>query len=158
MLQFDDRFFEEMGAPHLSPEARKKFAAVAADELERRVGRRISWRLTESQLKEFEAIFHTDRTAAAWLGACRPDYQAQEPYLSLRHKGLSGASLVTSTATALWLENNCPSYSGLTERCADGFRRELLSYRQVIFPAKTGRASGAKAPQPRRRKKEVSHA
>ena len=158
MLQFDDRFFAEMGAPQLSSEARKQFASVATEELERRVGQRISRRLTKSQLKEFETVFHTDRTAAAWLNACRPGYQTQEPYLSLQRKGLSGASLVTRTATALWLENNCPSYSDLTERCSDGFRRELLSYRQVIFPAKAGKTSGAKAPKPSRRKKEVPHA
>lgn len=73
-MEFDEKFLQEMGLSAM-PEAEKaKFLAYIEEEVEVRIGERISKGLTEAQLAEFDAI--TDQSEAArWLEKNRPDYR-----------------------------------------------------------------------------------
>ena len=73
-MQFDDKFLQEMGLQAMPEEQKKAFLAYAQEELEVRIGERISRGLTEVQLNEFDMI--TDPAEAAkWLEKNRPDYR-----------------------------------------------------------------------------------
>ena len=73
-MQFDEKFLQEMGLQAM-PEAQKQaFLDYVQEELEIRIGERISRGLPEALLNEFDMI--TDpREAAAWLEKNRPDYR-----------------------------------------------------------------------------------
>jgi len=134
MLQFDDHFFEEMGASHLPRRTRERFAAAAGAELERRIGLQISHELPKELLREFSAILDgSDADNAAWLEAQLPGYQTQDPYLTLQRSGVSARKLVGLTASALWLERYCPDYRDRVERCSERFRQELYCFRRQLF-------------------------
>ena len=65
-MQFDENFLQEMGLSAMPEETKKKFLEYIEEEVEVRIGERISKGLTEVQLNEFDQI--TDpREAAAWL-------------------------------------------------------------------------------------------
>lgn len=71
---FDDNFLQEMGLSAMPEDQKQKFLDYVQEELEVRIGERISKGLTEVQLNEFDAI--TDQAeAAAWLEENRPDYR-----------------------------------------------------------------------------------
>jgi len=73
-MQFDEKFLQEMGLSAMPEEQKRAFLKYVQDELELRIGERISRGLTETQLNEFDLI--TDPTEAAkWLEKNRPDYR-----------------------------------------------------------------------------------
>ena len=73
-MEFNEQFLQEMGLSAMPEEQKKKFLAYIQEELEIRIGQRISKGLTETQLNEFDMI--TDQAEATkWLEKNRPDYR-----------------------------------------------------------------------------------
>jgi protein-tyrosine-phosphatase len=73
-MQFDEKFLQEMGLSAMPEEQKRAFLNYIQEELEVRIGERISRGLTEVQLNEFDLI--TDPSEAAkWLEKNRPDYR-----------------------------------------------------------------------------------
>lgn len=73
-MEFDDKFLQEMGLSAMPEQEKQDFLNYVQEELEVRIGERISKGLTEAQLNEFDMI--TDQIAAArWLEKNRPDYR-----------------------------------------------------------------------------------
>ncbi len=73
-MEFDEKFLQEMGLSAMPEDEKQKFLAYVQEELEVRIGERISRGLTETQLNEFDMI--TDPAEAAkWLEINRPDYR-----------------------------------------------------------------------------------
>lgn len=73
-MQFDDKFLQEMGLQAMPEDQKQAFLNYVQEELEVRIGERISRGLTEVQLNEFDMI--TDPAEAAeWLEKNRPDYR-----------------------------------------------------------------------------------
>lgn len=73
-MEFDEQFLQEMGLSAMPEDEKQKFLAYIQEELEVRIGERISEGLTEVQLNEFDMI--TDQAEATkWLEANRPDYR-----------------------------------------------------------------------------------
>ena len=73
-MEFNDKFLQEMGLSARPEQEKQDFLNYVQEELEVRIGERISKGLTEAQLNEFDAI--TDQAeAAAWLEKNRPDYR-----------------------------------------------------------------------------------
>ena len=73
-MQFDEKFLQEMGLASMPEEQKRAFLDYVQEELEVRIGERISKGLTETQLNEFDMISDTVE-AAAWLEKNRPDYR-----------------------------------------------------------------------------------
>lgn len=73
-MQFDEQFLQEMGLQAMPEDQKQAFLDYVQEELEVRIGERISKGLTEVQLNEFDQI--TDPLEAAkWLEKNRPDYR-----------------------------------------------------------------------------------
>ena len=73
-MNFDDKFLQEMGLSAMPKDQKQKFLDYVQEELEVRIGERISKGLTEAQLSEFDAITNP-ADAARWLEKNRPDYR-----------------------------------------------------------------------------------
>lgn len=73
-MQFDENFLQEMGLSAMPEAQKQEFLKYIQDELEVRIGERISRGLSEEQLQEFDAIDTTEE-AAKWLEKNRPDYR-----------------------------------------------------------------------------------
>ena len=73
-MEFDEKFLQEMGLSSMPENEKQKFLDYLQEELEVRIGERISRGLTEVQLNQFDMI--TDQAEATkWLEANRPDYR-----------------------------------------------------------------------------------
>ena len=73
-MEFNEQFLQEMGLSAMPEEQKKRFLAYIQEELEVRIGQRISKGLTETQLNEFDMI-NDPEEAAKWLKKNRPDYR-----------------------------------------------------------------------------------
>lgn len=73
-MNFDENFLKEMGLSAMPADKKQEFLNYIQEELEVRIGERISKGLTEEQLKEFDSITTTEE-AAVWLEKNRPDYR-----------------------------------------------------------------------------------
>ena len=73
-MQFDETFLQEMGLTAMPEDQKQAFLDYVREELEVRIGERISKGLTEVQLAEFDAI-ENQAEATAWLEKNRPDYR-----------------------------------------------------------------------------------
>ena len=73
-MEFDEKFLQEMGLSAMPEAEKQKFLDYVQEELEVRIGERISRGLTEVQLNQFDMI--TDQAEATkWLEINRPDYR-----------------------------------------------------------------------------------
>ena len=73
-MQFDEQFLQEMGLSAMPEAEKQKFLDYVQEELEVRIGERISRGLTEAQLNEFDMITDQEQ-AAKWIEKNRPDYR-----------------------------------------------------------------------------------
>ncbi len=73
-MQFDEKFLQEMGLSAMPEDQKQKFLDYIQEELEIRIGERISRGLSETQLNEFDQI-SDPQEAAEWLEKNRPDYR-----------------------------------------------------------------------------------
>ena len=73
-MEFDEKFLQEMGLSAMPEEEKQKFLAYIQEELEVRIGERISRGLTDVQLNEFDMITDLNE-ARKWLEKNRPDYR-----------------------------------------------------------------------------------
>ena len=73
-MEFNEQFLQEMGLSAMPEEQKQKFLDYIQEELEIRIGERISRGLTEEQLNEFDMI-EDPAEAAKWLEKNRPDYR-----------------------------------------------------------------------------------
>lgn len=73
-MQFDENFLQEMGLSAMPEDKKQDFLNYVQEELEVRIGERISRGLTEEQLQEFDSLLGTE-DAAKWLEKNRPDYR-----------------------------------------------------------------------------------
>lgn len=73
-MEFNEQFLQEMGLSAMPEEEKRRFLDYIQEELEVRIGERISRGLTDEQLRQFDSI--TDRAEATkWLEKNRPDYR-----------------------------------------------------------------------------------
>lgn len=73
-MEFDEKFLQEMGLSAMPEEEKQKFLEYIQEELEVRIGERISKGLTEVQLNEFDMI-EDQAEATKWLEKNRPDFR-----------------------------------------------------------------------------------
>ncbi|MBR3324234.1 hypothetical protein IKG24_01705 [Candidatus Saccharibacteria bacterium] len=73
-MQFDENFLQEMGLSSMPADKKQEFLNYIQEELEVRIGERISKGLTDEQLQEFDNLTET-ADVAAWLEKNRPDYR-----------------------------------------------------------------------------------
>jgi len=78
MFQFDDSFLQSLGLGEMPEEQKKAFLQHLYEELELRVGTRLSEGMSEQQLSGFETLIDSndENGALGWLESNRPDYKA----------------------------------------------------------------------------------
>lgn len=74
MALIDEEFMTEVGLAEMPPAEKQAFMEQATEELEVRVGQRISEELTPEQLDEFEQI-QDSAEVASWLNQNAPNFR-----------------------------------------------------------------------------------
>lgn len=136
MFQFDESFLETVGLSGMPEEEKENFLQYAQDQLEVRIGEKMSEGLSEEQLDEFERIIDNDQdTVQQWL-ANAGDYKNDEIYKKL----LDGSEVAEDTpeflndyVTAKWLDQNCPQYQDIIRESIEGLQQEIAQQKDAIL-------------------------
>lgn len=77
MFQLDDTFLQSVGLGDMPDEQKAPFLEHLLEELEMRVGTRLSEGMDDDKLAEFEKLIEgrDEQGALAWLESHRPDYK-----------------------------------------------------------------------------------
>lgn len=101
MFKLDDDFLKSVGLGDLPEDQKKAFLQHLYEELELRVGTRLSEGMSEDQLGEFEQFIENadDKGAVSWLQQNRPEYQTvvSEEMTKLKQEIIEGKDKVLAS-------------------------------------------------------------
>lgn len=137
MFQLDDQFLKDLGLDQMPDDQKQAFLAHIYNELELRVGVRLSEGLSDAQLAEFEAfVDRDDEKVRAWVAANSPDYINDQVYQQLKTNapdGTDDATLLAEYSSLKWLNMNRPNYRDVVAQVLDELKREIMSNRDTIL-------------------------
>ncbi|MBP6038409.1 MAG: hypothetical protein KA604_03690 [Candidatus Saccharimonas sp.] len=137
MFQLDDKFLQDVGLGGLPDDQKKMFLDHFREQLELRVGTKLSEGLSDAQLEEFESfIDRKDDKVNAWLSANVPQYEEDQIYQQLK----AGAPaqipqnvVLAEYASLKWLGLNRPDYREVVARTMEELKAEIIANRDAIL-------------------------
>lgn len=137
MFQLDDQFLTDIGLADLPEEQKKPFLQHIYDQLEYRVGVRLSEGMSDAQLEEFESIIdRKPEVIDAWVAQYAPAYQADELYTKIQTaSGLPAEDprIKAEFAATKWLEVNRPDYRDVVAKTLEDLKQEISQSRDAIL-------------------------
>jgi len=139
MFQLDDKFLDEVGLSSLPDDQKKAFLQHTYDELELRVGTKLSDGMSDDQLEEFESIIdRKDEVVKDWLSKYAPEYHNDESFARIQQAtglDVNDPGLRAEYAATKWLEVNRPDYRDVVASVLDALKQEISGSREAILGA-----------------------
>ena len=139
MFQLDEKFLEDVGLGGLPDEQKQAFIDHFREQLELRVGTRLSEGLSDSQLEEFEAfIDRKDDIVRSWLSSNVPDYEQDQIFQQLKAgapDNIPENVVLAEYASLKWLGINRPDYRDVVASTMEELKQEIITNRDAILGA-----------------------
>jgi len=149
MFQLDDKFLADIGLGDLPDDQKQAFLQHIYEELELRVGTKLSDGLNDQQLEEFEKIIDRDHGVIdGWLTAHVQDYMNDQVFQRMQQAlkmDPADPNLKAEYAATKWLEVNRPDYRDVVKQVLEELKGEIMANRDAILGSSTG---GAPTPPP----------
>jgi|TARA_B100001245_G_scaffold110304_1_gene80665 hypothetical protein len=137
MFQLDDKFLEDIGLGSLPDDQKKAFLQHIYEELELRVGTRLSEGLSDQQLEEFEKIIDKDQAVIEdWLAIHVQDYTNDDVFKRMQQAlklDAGDPALKAEYVATKWLEINRPDYRDVVKSVLEELKVEIMSNRDAIL-------------------------
>ncbi len=137
MFQLDDKFLADIGLNDLPEDQKQPFLQHIYEELELRVGTRLSDGLSDEQLEQFEKVIDRDMpTIDAWIQQFVPNYTEDQVFQRMQQStGLAAddQNLKAEFVATKWLEVNRPDYRQVVAQVLDELKQEITSNREAIL-------------------------
>ena len=137
MFQLDDKFLTDIGLGDLPEDQRKAFLQHIYDELELRVGTKLSEGMSEQQMSEFESFVDRDEEKVrGWFAVNMPDYATRpdfQQFASSAPEGTPEVEIMSEFASLKWLEMNRPDYRQIVAQELEALKQEIISQKDVIL-------------------------
>ncbi|MGB4767895.1 MAG: DUF5663 domain-containing protein [Candidatus Saccharimonas sp.] len=137
MFQLDDKFLEEVGLGGLPDEQRQMFLDHFREQLELRVGTKLSEGLSDEQLQEFESfIDRNEEKVNTWITANVPEYEQDPIYQQLKAgapEGIPASVVLAEYASLKWLGINRPNYKEVVSQTMAELKAEIIANRDAIL-------------------------
>lgn len=137
MFQLDDNFLKDLGLADLPDDQKKAFLQHVYDELELRVGTKLSEGLDEMQLQQFEAFVDRDETKVrSWFDKNLPDYSSNSDFQQLKASApadIDEIVLLSEYGSLKWLEMNRPDYRQVVSAELEKIKQEIVTNRDGIL-------------------------
>jgi hypothetical protein len=136
MIKIDEKFLGEVGLSSMPEKQKADFIAQTQEELENRVGEKMSEGMTVDQLREFDGIMNNDRNTMIRVLSQIGDYRQDVLYKKLleRH-GVSEGNLeiLGEYLSVKWIQINRPDYASITASVAEELKAEIIEARPMIL-------------------------
>lgn len=137
MFQLDDKFLADIGLNDLPDDQKQPFLQHIYEELELRVGTRLSDGLSDTQLEEFEKIIDRDLvTIDGWINHYVPNYTQDQVFQRMQAATKldpADPNLKAEFVATKWLEVNRPDYRQVVAQVLDELKREIIANRDAIL-------------------------
>ncbi len=137
MFQLDDNFLKDLGLDSLPEEQRQAFLQHVYEELELRVGTKLSEGLSEPQMLEFEAFIEQDEDKVKqWLADNLPDFASRKDYQQMRASApadVADIAVMSEYSSLKWLELNRPDYRQVVANELEKLKKEISGSRDAIL-------------------------
>lgn len=144
MFQLDDQFLKDLGLDQLPEEQKQAFLDHIYNELELRVGVRLSDGLSDDQLKEFESfVDRDDAKVRQWVSLNAVDYANDQSYQQLKQnapRDTDEGAILAEFASLKWLGMNRPNYRDVVSQVLDELKGEIMSNRDTLLSDDTNQA------------------
>ncbi|MDO4902045.1 MAG: DUF5663 domain-containing protein [bacterium] len=128
MFELDEKFFEEIGVNQMPESERSAFKSHIQEEVEVRVGERISDGMPMEKLEEFEMIIDGNADfVQSWIFGNAPNYRDDEIYQAFvrQNGGAEGVNVITEYAGMKWLQLNRPDFAQIVQDVTSEMKTEL---------------------------------
>lgn len=135
MFNIDDKFMDEIGLGALPEDEKKAFEDYARNELQERVGERLTEGMDDDTLDEFGYFMDGDLDGMRnWLNAHKPDYRNDSVYKQLvaSNPGASETDVLSSYGSLAWLQAHRPDYPKVVEQVMNELKQEIIDNRNAI--------------------------
>ena len=137
MFQLDEKFLQDIGLNDMPEDQKKPFLQHIYDELELRVGTKLSDGMSDTQLEEFESIIDKkDDIVTEWLAKYTPDYYNDPAFIKLQSTSqmdVNDPNLHSEYAATKWLEVNRPDYKIVVTQVLDDLKKEVIANSSTIL-------------------------
>lgn len=136
MFELDDKFFEEIGLSSMPPAERQSFRDHVQEEIQVRVGERISDGMTLEKMEEFEGIVdNAPNYVASWVEKNSPNHREDRIFQALKEQnpGLADEEVMAEYASMKWLEINRPDFTQIVATVFDEMKAELKANADKIL-------------------------
>jgi hypothetical protein len=138
MIKIDEKFLEEVGLSAMPSEKKAEFIKQTQEELETRVGEKMSEGMTVDQLREFQGIMQNDRNVMIRVLSRIGDFRDDEIYQKLlKRHGLAEGTLevLGEYLSVKWIQINRPDYATILENVAKDLKAEISEASPMILGA-----------------------
>ena len=135
MFTLDKDFLEGLGVDDMPEAEMKAFLEHLQEEMEVRVGERMSAGMSDEQVDEFERIIDGDKVAVQNVLKTAGEYENDEDYKKLvSASGLAEGSpeLLDEYASMVWLRKNCPQYTDIVRNVILELKDEIKVGKDLI--------------------------
>lgn len=137
MFQLDDKFLQDVGLGALPEDQKKMFLDHFREQLELRVGTRLSDGLSDAQMSEFESfIDRKDDKVNEWLAVNVPQFEQDQVYQQLKAgapEQIPQNVILAEYASLKWLGINRPDYREVVARTMEELKAEIIANRDAIL-------------------------
>jgi len=137
MFQLDDKFLQDVGLGNLPDEQKQSFLQYFREQLELRVGTKLSDGLSDGQLEEFESFVDRDADKVdTWIQAHVPNYREDTVYQQLREgapENIEDDIVLAEYASLKWLGLNRPDYRDVVAATMASLKDETIKNRDAIL-------------------------
>ena len=136
-MTFDDNFLARVGLSQLPEDQKQDFLMQTKEELETRVGTRMSQNLSDAQITEFEGIMNNDqlviRKVVSELGI---DFRTDPIYQRLLESyGVKEGTweIIGEYLSIKWVQKNCPNYTQIVSEVTSELEAEIKQNSAAIL-------------------------
>lgn len=137
MFQLDDNFLTDVGLAGLPDDQKQAFLQHIYEELELRVGTKLSEGLNEQQMGEFEAfVDQAEDKVREWFNKNMPDYASRQDFVQLSQNAPQGTpelAVLCEYGSLKWLELNRPDYRDVVAAELEQLKIEIRSNAPTIL-------------------------
>lgn len=138
MIKVDERFLVEVGLQNMPEPQKTAFTTEIQEELENRVGEKISEGMTTEQLEEFDGIMQKDRNVMIKFLTKLGDYRQDEIYQKLLQKynvAEGTLEILGEYLSVKWIQLNRPDYARVAQDIEAEFKQEIINAHDEIITA-----------------------
>lgn len=137
MFQLDDKFLADIGLADMPEDQKQAFLQHIYEELELRVGTKLSDGLSDQQLEEFEKIIDKNQDAINnWVAVHVQDYQNDDIFKRMQQAlqlDPADPNLKAEYVATKWLEVNRPDYRDVVKQVLDELKTEIMANKETIL-------------------------